>query len=140
MDQQISVKTMEPEEPEEPQHLDERRRRLPLVDRLPEDLHYPDTGCNVHSSCLTCPMPQCVYDETPETRAAAQHERDEAIFRRYLEAMGSGGRRCLDIQSLADHFSVSRRTIHRAIQRIKRERRNRTPEARPETVRLLTGF
>lgn len=30
---------------------------------LPEDTTYKDTGCQLHPSCLDCPLPRCVEDE-----------------------------------------------------------------------------
>jgi hypothetical protein len=31
---------------------------------------YEDNGCVVHSKCLTCPIPQCVYGSTIKTNRA----------------------------------------------------------------------
>jgi hypothetical protein len=31
---------------------------------------YPDTGCNLFSECLSCPMPKCQYDMTQKERHA----------------------------------------------------------------------
>lgn len=92
----------------------ERRRRLPLVDRTPESTAYHDTGCSAHHSCLSCPLERCVYDEPEGGKGAAQRARDEEIFRLY-------GDRGPDIQSLAMRFGVSRRTIHRVVQRMKQD-------------------
>ncbi|MFC1961784.1 hypothetical protein ACFLWN_01880 [Chloroflexota bacterium] len=33
-------------------------------DLLPEYFHYRDEGCEVATSCLKCPLAQCVYDES----------------------------------------------------------------------------
>ena len=35
----------------------------PVLDAMPEFYHYEDTGCEVSSSCLDCPLPQCKYDD-----------------------------------------------------------------------------
>ena len=34
-----------------------------MMDQGPEYYHYEDTGCEVSPSCLTCPLPQCKYDD-----------------------------------------------------------------------------
>lgn len=94
----------------------EKRGRLPLMDRLPEHVHYHDQGCEVAPSCLRCPLARCIHDETPAERAAAQQVRDEAIYRLYRQE----GR---DVKALAERFGVSRRTVHRAVQRLRRRER-----------------
>ena len=48
----------------------EKRHRIPLVDRRPEETHYRDTGCELAPSCLQCPMERCVYDEPEGGRGA----------------------------------------------------------------------
>lgn len=48
---------------------------------------YRDTGCQVHPSCLSCPLPQCIYDtarsqqeyERQVTYAAIRRLRDEGV-------------------------------------------------------------
>ena len=32
------------------------RREEPALDRLPEQMHYADTGCEASMSCLECPL------------------------------------------------------------------------------------
>lgn len=104
-----------------------KKRRLPLVDRLPEHIHYQDSGCAVSSSCLNCPLERCLYDEPVGGRGAAQRARDQEILRRYQElALQSrngqpASLKRPDIRSLAAHFHLSRRTIHRVVQRMQRE-------------------
>ena len=92
----------------------EKKTRLPLVDRLPEHVHYTDSGCSVSVSCLHCPLERCIYDEPEGGRHASQRSRDEAIYRLYREHGP-------DIRSLAVRFGVSRRTIHRVVQRMRKE-------------------
>ncbi|MBI2885731.1 MAG: GntR family transcriptional regulator [Chloroflexi bacterium] len=103
----------------------EKKRRLPLVDRLPEHVHYQDTGCTVAPSCLHCPLERCIYDEPLGDPGAHQETRDAEIFRRYQETAAGSGRRLPDIRSLAAHFGVSRRTIHRVVQRMRRRQQSR---------------
>lgn len=86
--------------------------RLPLADRTPEDTHYRDTGCQVWPSCLSCPLERCIYDEPEGGPAARRRLRDEEIYRLYTE-------RKADIAALARRFGVSRRTVHRAVARLR---------------------
>ena len=90
----------------------EKRTRLPIVDRNLDDGYFPDTGCVIHPSCLSCPMERCIYDEPQEGRRETQQRRDQAIYRQYL-AQGH------DIRALAERFGVSRRTVHRAVARMR---------------------
>ena len=112
----------------------EKKRRLPSVDRLPEHIHYQDSGCTVSPSCLSCPLEQCIFDEPIGGRDAAQQTRDEAIFLRYC-AMAEQARRggqasykAPDVRSLATDFNVSRRTIHRVVQRMRQREGDRSHE------------
>ena len=38
------------------------RKGVPAMDTLPEYFPYRDDGCDVSTSCLGCPLPQCKYD------------------------------------------------------------------------------
>lgn len=70
--------------------------------------HYPDTGCQVHPACLSCPLPRCVLDEPPGQRAAARNrERDAAI----IAAMQRGE----SVRQIGATLGISRRTVHRVI-------------------------
>lgn len=86
-----------------------RRRHEPNVDSLPENVHYNDTGCEVSVSCLSCPLPQCKYDDPGWFQQLRQGQRDEEI----LAVYHSG----LTVFQVADHFKVSPRTIHRSLRR-----------------------
>jgi hypothetical protein len=86
------------------------RRNEPLIDRLPEFTSYRDAGCDLHSSCLTCPLAQCRYDDPGWIQRGEREERDTAILRaRSAEA--------LPVVDLATRFGVSTRTVHRALSR-----------------------
>ena len=76
-------------------------------DALPEHTRYVDTGCEVHSSCLTCPLVRCRYDEPGGARALLGQERDRAIL-----ALRRDGR---PISLIAQRFGVSRRTVFRVL-------------------------
>ncbi len=88
----------------------EKRTRLPIVDRDLDDGYFPDTGCVIHPSCLSCPLPRCIYDEPQEERRESQQRRDREIYDQYVKCGH-------DIRSLAERFGVSRRTVHRAVAR-----------------------
>lgn len=92
--------------------LPEKRGRLPLMDRLPEYFHYQDQGCYVSPSCLRCPLERCVYDEPAGGRDATQQSRDAEIYRLYRQ-------RGPDVRGLAARFGVSRRTVHRIVERMR---------------------
>ncbi len=85
--------------------LDRRARR----DALPEHTHYADTGCQVHHSCLTCPLVRCRYDEPGGARKLLADERDASIA--VLQRQGAS------IDAIASQMSVSRRTVFRVLAR-----------------------
>lgn len=93
--------------------------RSTSADRLPESTYYRDTGCDVYPSCLRCPLPKCIYEETPEERAATQQRRDSAIYQRYEELLPTWNSRLGAgfVGVLCDEFGVSKRTVHRAVRR-----------------------
>ena len=92
-----------------------RKRRQ--HDALPENVLYEDTGCEVNVSCLTCPLPQCRYDDPAWYLRYRRANRDRRI---YAECA-----RGLTVFEAAAVFGVSPRTVHRALQRVE------TPEAVP---------
>ena len=77
------------------------------ADALPEFTRYRDDGCDVHPSCLTCPLPRCRYEEPGGLRALLNAYRDEQIVRLKLSGMA--------VEHLADRFGVSRRTVFRVL-------------------------
>ncbi len=66
-----------------------------------------DTGCEVHKSCLTCPLVRCRYDEPGGARRLLSDERDRSIL-----ALRREGR---PIELIAQRFGVSRRTVFRVL-------------------------
>lgn len=88
-----------------------RRRNEPVLDGLPEQQHYPDTGCEVSMSCLTCPLPQCKFDDPAWYKTYRRQERD-------LEYLLAHIQEGLSVFEIAGRFRVSPRTVHRAIRRI----------------------
>lgn len=82
-------------------------------DALPEHTHYMDTGCEIHPSCLTCPLVRCRYDEPGGARKLLSEERDRSIIEQQREGRG--------INAIARRFGVSRRTVFRVLARSRTE-------------------
>ncbi len=76
-------------------------------DALPEFTRYRDSGCDVSTSCLTCPLPRCRYEEPGGLRALLNKTRDEQI----VSQRASG----VPVAELATRFGVSRRTVFRVL-------------------------
>ena len=87
--------------------LDQGRRER--RDALPEHTRYTDTGCDVHPSCLTCPLVRCRYDEPGGARRLLSEKRARSI----LELR----RQSVPINSIASRFGISRRTVFRILAR-----------------------
>jgi hypothetical protein len=84
------------------------RRNEPFIDRLPELSTYRDTGCDLHPSCLTCPLAQCRYDDPGWIQREERQHRATAILQvRTAEA--------LPVIELAARFGISTRTVHRVL-------------------------
>ena len=86
-----------------------RRRNEPLVDALPEQVHYADNGCEVSKSCLDCPLPQCKYDDPAWYQAYRRRDKDLQVLAAYREAR--------TVFETARRLNISPRTVHRAIRR-----------------------
>ncbi|MBA4181417.1 MAG: hypothetical protein C0506_12570 [Anaerolinea sp.] len=80
------------------------------IDALPEYTDYEDGGCDLYSSCLACPLPRCRYDAPGGASAMLRTGRDEAILR-CAERDGAS------IDSIAEMFGLSRRTIFRVLKK-----------------------
>lgn len=82
----------------------------PREDGLPEQIAYRDNGCDVHASCLSCPLPRCKYDDPRTFRALLNQGRDQEIVRLRREVG-------LPIDALARQYGLSRRTIFRILRK-----------------------
>ncbi len=80
---------------------------LPLVQerQLPENATYRDDGCDLHPSCLSCPLPVCRYDTPGGKRALLNIYRDQLIAS--LRRSGN------TVPVVARLLNVSRRTVVR---------------------------
>lgn len=87
----------------------------PRIDALPECTDYVDTGCDLYSSCLSCPLPRCRFDDPGGASAMLRVGRDEAILR-------CAEREGVTVDSLAEMFGLSRRTIFRVLKKHPRHR------------------
>jgi hypothetical protein len=95
-----------------PAALDSRavRDRPSRRDALPENTQYFDSGCDLHPSCLSCPLVRCRYDEPGGARRLISDDRDRRIVRLQREEE-------LSIDLLASRFGISRRTVFRVLAR-----------------------
>lgn len=87
---------------------------------LPEHSTYVDTGCELASSCLECPLPRCKYDDPRWRRSHDLKARDARIIQ--LRQAG------YTVKQIAAHIGVSDRTTYRVLLRDKRG------EGKTETV------
>ena len=81
-----------------------------MTDQGPEYYHYEDTGCEVSPSCLSCPLPQCKYDDPV---CFQRHRR----LARDLNVWNTMQAESLTADEAAQRFSVTVRTIFRITRR-----------------------
>lgn len=81
-------------------------------DPTPRYRQYPDRGCFLYPSCLSCPLPKCFFELTlaEKRRLLGRGKSDEII-----ERLAKGE----DIEAIARALGVSVRTIQRAVKRYK---------------------
>ena len=79
------------------------------LDLPPEYCHYRDEGCDLADSCLSCPLPRCVYDEPGGKQRWLKRLRAREMARLFTTE-GKG------IKELALMFGISQRTVQRALQ------------------------
>ena len=78
------------------------------LDLPPEYCHYRDEGCDLADSCLSCPLPRCIYDEAGGKQRWLKRLRAREMTRLFATE-GKG------IKELALIFGVSQRTVQRAL-------------------------
>ncbi len=110
-----------------PGNLPVRGRPLGRVraDALPEFTRYRDDGCDVHPTCLSCPLPRCRYEEPGGLRALLNEYRDRQIIR--LRRKG------VPVEELAGRFGISRRTVFRVLE-VAAQRGTSLNARRPKTA------
>ena len=85
----------------------------------PDYEQYPDTGCEESPKCLTCPLPQCRFDN-PVAYQLFRRRRSDA--QRVLEIEKHN----LSATEAADRFGVGERTVFRILARVRAERNGTT--------------
>jgi len=81
-------------------------------DLLPEYYHYRDEGCEFAKSCLDCPFPKCIYEQSGGRQRWLKRLRDKEMARMFTTE-GKGAK------ELALRFGISQRTVQRALKRAK---------------------
>ena len=76
-----------------------------LWDLLPEEFPYQDRGCELSSSCLNCPFPDCLEGEP--------WGKERFLKRRRAQRMLELKREGKSINEIARIFEVSPRTVQR---------------------------
>jgi hypothetical protein len=99
-------------------------------DTLPEHSTYRDDGCDMHVSCLDCPLLMCKYDDPGWIQRENRRCRDEAIIRARRREEAS-------VPSIAARFGVSTRTVHRVLQTGGATRTNEEPEDEGPRITVL---
>lgn len=93
----------------------DRRQQQNEVDARPHEVG-PPTGCQASPDCLTCPLPECIYDtidaEANVGAAVAQRFRALTVGPRNRE-IRELRRQGYTTQQLIDRFGLSYRTIKR---------------------------
>ena len=87
-----------------------RRRNDALSQSKSQEYIYRDDGCEISRSCLSCPLPQCKYDDPRWYMEERRKERD----RRVLETKE---REKLSVSEVARRFELSPRTVFRILRR-----------------------
>ncbi len=90
-------------------------------DALPEEIKYRDDGCDIHTHCLTCPLPRCRYDEPGGVRAMLNAYRDQQIA-----ALRHDG---APVDQIAERYRLSRRTVFRILSQGSRQVLSAAPAA-----------
>ena len=74
---------------------------------------YEDTGCEIFSKCLECPLAQCRYDDFETFEAMKRFAKDYLIIN-YMRRYN------LSVLKTAKKFGVTERTIFRIMARVKK--------------------
>ena len=84
------------------------------LDMPPEYCQYRDEGCEFISSCLNCPLPECIYELPGGKQHWQKGLRNKEVVRLFItEGMG--------VKDLASIFSISQRTVQRVLKGTRNE-------------------
>ena len=75
------------------------------LDLLPEEIDWRDEGCELFPSCLNCPLPRCIEEQSRERQRLKMKFRNRRMMD--LRNGGSG------VKEIAELFGVSQRTVQR---------------------------
>ena len=78
-------------------------------DAPPEFTRYQDTGCELHSACLTCPLPVCKEELTQGVQAVRAYMRNLQI-----QLFRDEGR---TVEWIAQVMGISERGVYKSIAR-----------------------
>ncbi len=78
-------------------------------DDRPERGRYRDTGCDLHTACLTCPFERCRYDRPADSLSHAAVCKAERNRGRIQQALARG----LNGPEIASETGLSLRTVYR---------------------------
>lgn len=81
------------------------------MDAFPDSKAYPDTGCNLYSRCLSCPLPRCQYDEDPFTQKLLANELKRQRVEEIRRQQASG----VIAKEIASSLGLHRRSIYRIL-------------------------
>lgn len=73
----------------------------------------PDKGCEVSSSCLSCPLPTCKYDAPRGQTARLKNASRNLLI---TEAYGSGE----DASLIASRFNITARSVFRIAREVRK--------------------
>lgn len=76
-----------------------------------DEINFKDSGCRFSSSCLSCPIEICIYDDPSFVRNLEKNNR----YRNIIEDRSKG----LSNKQIAEKYNISVRTVHRALKKIK---------------------
>ena len=80
---------------------------------------FPDTGCDVSTRCLECPLPQCRYDDPFWYQLRRRQQRDQDLIELWDAADALPGPERLAL--VAALTGVTERTVHRVRRRARLE-------------------
>ena len=81
------------------------RKNEPVLDRLPEFTSYDDNGCDLYPSCLSCPLPQCRYDDPGWIQREDRRRRDVAVIEATVRVRFLKGAVLYKVTALRNLFS-----------------------------------
>ncbi len=92
------------------------------LDLLPEEINWQDEGCIAFSSCLSCPLPRCVEEES-----RGQQKLRLAVRNKHMAELRRNGK---SVKEIAGLFGVSQRTVQRAIKDQKSKVKNKNDKSK----------